>query len=434
MHRRADCVLPFRRGTRPFKAFTAALLVFPAFVILLLLLDRRREEEASLRRARAALGSGALAAWPCALDLPRKGTTLGDLLALLGTEGDPPGKKGKKGPQEVLLYHRPFLPRLWTPAPPPLVHESIWEKIRGFVLSLGERRGKEQQQPAPATKGHVRQRRRHTKDDSPAPADNGASSNGTVARAPPMSTLADITGTLWNAKAQHGGIFKTTIAGLRHKQSVAALPEHQGWACELTYTPGRAAKPTNKLPDAAAADLPVRLPFDASRFSFPKASALDLLFLFKPPDLDDAEAGEGEHQQTNASHPLSCSRDGGLSALERRAGQDHAVLINPYPIGNLSSVIAPFALQQRPQDLFGAEDALRVALAFAADVSTAAPEEGADGDGDGQPRRQPQEEQQQEERQHSRVRVGFNSMGACASVNHLHFQVGWQRGADWKRG
>lgn len=427
MHR-SDCVLPFalRRGTRPFKAVTAVLLSLPGLIILLLLLDRHREDkraaEASLRRARAALGSGALQSWPCALDLPRK-TTLGDLLRQLGKDEGARSKVTKgKAPQQVLLYNRRVLPNFWTPAPPlppaPATQESLWSRIKGFLLSLGERQPRSQQHSQQPQEQHGRvavAAQPVAGPKAPAAAAH-ATRNESRGLGPPMSSLASIVATLWDVKAQHGGILKTSVAGLRYRQRVAHL--HDGWACELVFNPGRASKPMN-LPDADAASLPVRLPFDPAKFHFEKASALDLLFLYEPPAME----GSGEHRAleaaaaaaaaaagagANTSHPLACS--------SRPAGRSTAVLVNPYPIGELSGVIAPFVLERRPQDLNGAEEALRIALAFAADASRAAAM--APASSSGAAAGAPAEAGERR----SGIRVGYNSIGACASVNALHFQ------------
>lgn len=404
------------------------LLSLPGLIILLLLLDRHREDkraaEASLRRARAALGSGALNSWPCALDLPRK-TTLGDMLRQLGKDEGGRSKVTKgKGPQQVLVYYRPVLPDFWTPAPPlppaPATQESLWSRVKGFLLSLGERReqqrSQQHHQQAQEQHGRVATAKQTVMGTSASVAAHSAR-NGSRGLGPPMSSLGAIIETLWDVKAQHGGIFKTSVAGLRHRQRVSQL--HDGWACELVFNPGRASKPMN-LPDADAASLPVRLPFDPSKFNFEKASALDLLFLYEPPAMEGStqhRALEEAAAGANASHPLACSSRPASSSTA-------AVLINPYPIGELSGVIAPFVLERRPQDLYGAEEALRLALAFAADASRAAAVAPASSNGSmtGRVPAAAAVASEAGERR-SGIRVGYNSIGACASVNAVHFQV-----------
>lgn len=413
-------------GTRPFKVVTAVLLSLPGLIILLLLLDRHREDkraaEASLRRARAALGSGALNSWPCALDLPRK-TTLGDMLRQLGKgEGSRKVTKGK-GPQQVLVYHRPVLPDFWTPAPPPppapAPQESLWSRVKGFLLSLGERReqqrSQQQQQQQPQEQhGRVAAATQPVAGTS-APVGAHSARNEGRGLGSPMSSLGAIINTLWDVKVQHGGIFKTSVAGLRHRQRVSQL--HDGWACELVFNPGRASKPMN-LPDADAASLPVRLPFDPSKFNFEKASALDLLFMYEPP----AMGGGAEHRAleeaapgANASHPLACSSRPSSSSTA-------AILINPYPIGELSGVIAPSVLERRPQDLYGAEEALWIALAFAADASRAAAVAPVSSNAAIAGKGPAAAAAAELGERRSGIRVGYNSVGACASVNALHFQ------------
>ena len=78
--------------------------------------------------------------------------------------------------------------------------------------------------------------------------------------------------------------------------------------------------------------------------------------------------------------------------------QLHAVFLNPYPIGPLSGVLCPFLFEKRAQDLGDSLDALSVALHFARDLNALAAPPAL------------------------KRRVGFNSLGARASINHLHFQ------------
>uniref|UniRef100_A0A6V2QQN2 GDPGP1-like N-terminal domain-containing protein n=1 Tax=Heterosigma akashiwo TaxID=2829 RepID=A0A6V2QQN2_HETAK len=73
----------------------------------------------------------------------------------------------------------------------------------------------------------------------------------------------------------------------------------------------------------------------------------------------------------------------------------HAVYANARPFGRLCFLLLPFYGRDRPQVADGS--ALAVALHFMGALA-------ARGGGGG-------------------VRLGFNSLGACASVNHLHFQV-----------
>ncbi|CAN0099141.1 unnamed protein product [Phaeothamnion confervicola] len=79
-------------------------------------------------------------------------------------------------------------------------------------------------------------------------------------------------------------------------------------------------------------------------------------------------------------------------AVTTAAPVEHAVLVNPRPIGRYSGLLLPFAGEALPQR--ATAEALAVGFDFAAALG-------------GSPE----------------LRVGFNGMGAGASVNHLHFQV-----------
>jgi hypothetical protein len=152
-------------------------------------------------------------------------------------------------------------------------------------------------------------------------------------------------------------------------------------------------------------NLDVEQPFDGARFHFGKAKAEELLFAVRLPmaDLpvgaaDDeegaarGEGGEGKERR------LRCAP---LSADE--AADADAVVMTVTPVGEGHVLLLPAVQQRRPQVLTAA--VIRKALAF----QLASRAGGGGGAAPGS--------------SSSSFRVGFNGLGAHASVNHLHFQA-----------
>ena len=129
----------------------------------------------------------------------------------------------------------------------------------------------------------------------------------------------------------------------------------------LTWAPGRAAKPRS----VQAEEPNVTLHFDPSRFHFGRARADEwLLFL---------------------------GRGGAAECLPPLSPGD-ALLANKFPLGPLSGLIVPRHHLQQPQLL--TLPAIELGMSVAGAVAA-----------------------------HERIAVGYNSLGAGASVNHLHFQL-----------
>jgi len=130
---------------------------------------------------------------------------------------------------------------------------------------------------------------------------------------------------------------------------------------------------------------PTEFPTDAvmqawseDKFNFAKAAPAEVLFQFEP-----AAAGMRRRAPASAGGPA-------YAEAAAVAASPSLVLINVSPIEYGHVLLVPRALSSLPQQL-GA-DTLRLALAFAAEADN------------------------------PYFRVGYNSMGAFATINHLHFQ------------
>eukprot|EP00754_Rhynchopus_humris_P009401 Rhum_TRINITY_DN14000_c6_g1::Rhum_TRINITY_DN14000_c6_g1_i1::g.67374::m.67374 len=167
----------------------------------------------------------------------------------------------------------------------------------------------------------------------------------------------------------------------------AAAPAAPSAFFDLVLNLGRKKKRRTKSWAAAPS---LAAPFDPTQFNFHKADPSEMLFAF-----DAALAG------------CAC---GAAAAPEA----EHAVFVNRFPLGNHSGLLAPHFRRNLSQSLDGRRDAIEAALRFAGALA-AAPAASAGGGGGGAVAAAA----------HARLRVGFNSLAAGASVNHLHFQF-WE--------
>ena len=157
----------------------------------------------------------------------------------------------------------------------------------------------------------------------------------------------------------------------------------------------------------------VSLPFDEDKFSFLQASSQDLMFWYRLPQ-EEGEGGDGASSSSSSSssskmETTQCRPVEQEDVAKRRAAQQHqhGVFINPYPIGDLSGVLCPFLFEKRPQVLSDSLDALTVGLTFAAELLAS---------------NEAMEQEQTKDEEKTKLRLGFNSLGAGASIGHLHFQ------------
>lgn len=185
---------------------------------------------------------------------------------------------------------------------------------------------------------------------------------------------------LWDERAERG-LFRYDVTACPTR----VLPGVWGFVAQLNEGRATLKRPTEFRVDA------VVQPFDGSKFNFKKAYAREVLFAFEP-------RPGGDHARPLPGHPLGLAggRAPGVPApaLEdgaRMGSSPHLIVINVSPIDYGHVLLVPSVLDDLPQLLTPAT--LRLALQFAQEA--------------GNPY----------------LRVGFNSLGAYATINHLHFQA-----------
>lgn len=158
----------------------------------------------------------------------------------------------------------------------------------------------------------------------------------------------------------------------------------------------------------------VSIPFEEDKFSFLQASAQDLMFWYRLPGEEEGVSSRTSKRSSSSSSisktiTTQCQpvEKENFAKREQAQRQQHGVFVNPYPIGDLSGVLCPFIFEKRPQVLSDSLDALTVGLSFAAELLASNEAMG-------------QEQTQTAKR--TNLRLGFNSLGARATVGHLHFQ------------
>ena len=199
----------------------------------------------------------------------------------------------------------------------------------------------------------------------PPPSSSSGSDDGTLAS---RNLLESVLLAKWE-EASLRGLFRYDVTACPTRM----LDGCYGFVAQLNE--GRATK---KRLTECPADAVVQ-PWDEGRFSFGKAAPAEVLFQFEP-----TQAGCSRKAGPSEGGP--CYSESG-----RVAPSPHLVLINVSPIEYGHVLLVPRALSRLPQQL--APDTLRLALSFA------------------------------EEAANPYLRVGYNSMGAFATINHLHFQA-----------
>jgi hypothetical protein len=229
---------------------------------------------------------------------------------------------------------------------------------------------------------------------------------------------------LWQ-RAEEQGLMAYNPVGL------ATRTVHHGRVhFELVHNPGRASKRKTLPPAPPRAKVSLLTPFDPSRFNFHRADARETLFEFRvghggssSDDLAEAAFAAADGAAADIGPGFSCESLGGSGVL-------HGVLVNHYPLSPFSGLLVPFMPENRSQvsdndDWFYAGDDGGAAITFNSGVASfVAQLLGADSfavalafaqslGGRSDPRA-------------GRMLMGFNSLGAGASVNHLHWQF-WQK-------
>ena len=235
---------------------------------------------------------------------------------------------------------------------------------------------------------------------APPPCD-AAASTALLYRATTATSSSDDTadlsaaiGGLWERKMATKDIFKTVLSAKSLSvRKIATDLNDLASSFVVVLNPSRAQKRMERPPSEVE---PVLRPWSEKGFNFGKVGAREVMFRLQ-------EGVGGANSAVNAGG-FACATESALAAAP------HSVVVNVSPFDMHSSLLVPFIRERRPQAL--EEDALRVALRFAAahvrdggsgDVANAAALRRA-----GNP---------------TPLRVGFNSGGGGASVNHLHFQI-----------
>ncbi|EGD83605.1 hypothetical protein PTSG_04213 [Salpingoeca rosetta] len=173
----------------------------------------------------------------------------------------------------------------------------------------------------------------------------------------------------WTAKAADEHVMPNVPANLLTRTMHTEMGD-----VLFVHNPERLHKRVTQQSRRQSAKVNLRRPFDPRDFHFGKVSLNEFLFVMT----DDANAHD------------ECTAFSDIQAFHRPV---HAVLVNKSPLSKYSGLLVPFLREQRNQVMTA--DALLVGLGFANRL------------------------------QGSGIRVGFNSLYAGASVNHLHFQFWW---------
>lgn len=186
----------------------------------------------------------------------------------------------------------------------------------------------------------------------------------------------------WSAKEREGVVSPAAAPHIGERARVRQLGGRLGMVAH--FTPHRAKKrPLNQTQLNSTL-----LPFDADRFHFGKTQPEEVLMCFNPRQ-------EGACQHTDAKNTCLMPRYASLwpygsEACGRNSSEPAVVLVNINPVCHLHSLLVPGLREMQPQVL--TEDAIVLGLAFAMRASR-------------------------------RLWLSFNSIGAGASVNHLHWQA-----------
>lgn len=177
------------------------------------------------------------------------------------------------------------------------------------------------------------------------------------------SLLSTLVTSMWNDSLKDG-LFRYSLDNVETK----VIPGKVGWVSQLNE--GRATK---KRPTEYTVD-DVCQKFDPTKFNFAKAYASEVLFAFEAPPADDnATAGS-----SSTVKDLPCPPSPNL------------VMINVSPIDYGHILLVPRALDSIPQLVD--KSSLELAIRFVKEMANPF------------------------------FRLGYNSLGAYASVNHLHYQ------------
>eukprot|EP00039_Didymoeca_costata_P010676 m.144431 g.144431 ORF g.144431 m.144431 type:complete len:273 (+) comp14922_c0_seq1:58-876(+) len=176
---------------------------------------------------------------------------------------------------------------------------------------------------------------------------------------------------VWNLASQRG-LIAIGLDGYKQKSIPPSGMSPHGFLMSLNS--GRKKK---RKPLKSTEKVGLNKPFNKSSFHFGKVDKGEILFKL----------------QVEGPKGFRIPKSSFLCTQRSYSKDSHYVLINRYPLGPYSGLLTPYLYEFRNQRL--TIDALMIGISFAKGLS--------------------------------HIRVGFNSLGAGASVNHLHFQF-WSIG------
>ncbi|KAG2443234.1 hypothetical protein HYH02_009307 [Chlamydomonas schloesseri] len=205
---------------------------------------------------------------------------------------------------------------------------------------------------------------------------------------PGRSLLEQVVMSLWEDRADRG-MFRYDVSQCASR----VLPGAAGYLAQLNE--GRATK---KRPTEFSADR-VMQPFDPARFHFNKAALGEVLFAFQPDSSAAATAAATAAAAPRLLLPSAPVAKATAACGSGSGTSPNLVLINVSPIDHCHVLLVPRVLDCLPQAI--SPDTALLALQFAAQLGGS----GSGGGGSGA------------------FRVGYNSLGAFATINHLHFHA-----------
>ncbi|GLC43999.1 hypothetical protein PLESTB_000218400 [Pleodorina starrii] len=204
---------------------------------------------------------------------------------------------------------------------------------------------------------------------------DSGSDDAPLQEVPCRSVLETTLMTMWEERAERG-LFRYDVT----QCPTRVLPGKLGFVAQLNE--GRATK---KRPTELTVDR-VLQPFDPAKFNFKKAAISEALVAFAPGNDDDGAAGAGGRRPPD----LAAAGAAGAGAAGSSANSPNLVIINVSPIDYGHVLLVPRVLDNLPQAV--SRDTVLLALQFARELGS------------------------------PHFRVGYNSLGAYATINHLHFQ------------
>lgn len=220
-----------------------------------------------------------------------------------------------------------------------------------------------------------------TPSDDDLPSIEGSSDSGSsVQVVPQRSVLDSLLLAEWEDRAEQG-LFRYDVTACPTR----VLNGTYGFISQLNE--GRASK---KRPTEFRVDQ-VNQPFDDSKFNFCKALQREVLLQFQPTPKTKTTTAAASGPLSDPFNSISNSSGATFTPVAPIVGSPHVVLINVSPIEYGHVLLVPRVLDNLNQ-LVDPQSML-LALQFAREADN------------------------------PYLRVGFNSLGAYATINHLHFQA-----------